>query len=285
MTKFASLPAPDLGDDTYHVWSVNFARLDRSVHQNFMVTDLHDGPMPLDYSFWILRNAARTVLVDTGFGPRAATERGRTLIHDPIVALETIGVPVGSIEDAILTHLHYDHAGNMDRLPRARFHVQDSEVAIATGRCMCEKFIRAPYDVEDIVTLVRHNFADRVRFHDGDEPCLPGISLHHLPGHTDGIQSVLVNTPRGPVLLASDVSHYYANFMRKSPFSLIIDVAESLQSYDRLFELAGDFEHIIPGHDPLTRALFPAVDVAGIMLSALHEAPCDMTAAMLRREA
>ena len=284
MTTLPSLPALDLGDDVYQVWSLNFARLDRTVRQNFMITDLHDGPMPLDYNFWILRNAARTVLVDTGFGPRAAAERNRVLLHDPIEALATLGVSVETIKDVIVTHLHYDHAGNMDRLPCARFHVQDSEVAAATGRCMCEKFMRAAYDVEDIVTLVRHTFADRVRFHDGDDACLPGISLHHLPGHTDGIQSVLVNTPRGPVFLASDVSHYYANFMRKSPFSLIVDVPESLESYDRLFDLAGHFENIIPGHDPLVRTLFPSVEVAGISLAALHETPQAMTGALLRRE-
>jgi glyoxylase-like metal-dependent hydrolase (beta-lactamase superfamily II) len=284
MSNLASLPAPDLGDDTYQVWSLNFARLDRNAHDNFMVADLHDGPMPLDYNFWILRNAARTVLVDTGFGPRAAAERRRILLHDPIEALGTLGIGVESIEDVIITHLHYDHAGNMDRLPTAKFHVQDSEVASATGRCMCEKFMRFPYDVEDIVTLVRHTFADRVCFHDGDDACLPGISLHRLPGHTAGIQAVRVKTDRGPLLLASDVSHYYANFMRKSPFSLIVNVPDTLQSYDRLFELASGIEHIIPGHDPVVREIYPSIDVAGISLSALHEPPQNMTASRLRRD-
>jgi glyoxylase-like metal-dependent hydrolase (beta-lactamase superfamily II) len=284
MTSLNSLPSPDIGDDIYQVWALNFARLDRTVHENFMVPDLHNGPMPLDYNFWILRNSARTVLVDTGFGPRAAAERRRILLHDPIEALGTLGIDIDAIDDVIITHLHYDHAGNMDRIPAAKFHVQDSEVAIATGRCMCEKFLRFPYDVEDIVTLVRHTFAERVCFHAGDDACLPGISLHHLPGHTAGIQSVLVQTARGPVLLASDVSHFYANFMRKSPFSLIVDVPDSLQSYDRLFELAPGYEHIIPGHDPLVRELYPSLEVAGISLSALHETPREMTASLLRRD-
>jgi hypothetical protein len=47
------------------------------------------------------------------------------------------------------------------------------------------------------------------------------------------VQSVLVNTERGPVLLASDVTHSCANFLRHSPFVVTVDVAASLQSYHR----------------------------------------------------
>ena len=53
----------------------------------------------------------------------------------------------------MLTHLHYDHAGNLDKLPRA--HVQDGEMDYATGRCMCHAPLRHAYEVEDVVTLVR----------------------------------------------------------------------------------------------------------------------------------
>ena len=273
MTDPARLPAYDGPEDAYHVYALCFARLERSVHENFMITDLHDGPMPLDYNMWILHNSARTVLVDTGFGPRAAQERGRILDVDPIDALGRLGIDPAAVEDALITHLHYDHAGNMDRLARARFHVQESEVAYATGPCMCEKFMRFPYDVEDVVTLVRHTFADRVRHYRGQAEPLPGISLHHLPGHTAGIQAVRVNTPRGPVLLASDVSHYYANFMRKSPFSLIIDVLETLESYDAMVALVAGVDHIIPGHDPRVREIYPMIDVGGVRLAELHKPP------------
>ena len=61
----------------------------------------------------------------------------------------------------ILTHLHYDHAGTLGSFPRACFHVQDSEVAYATGRCMCHGFLRHPFHVEDVVSFVRHVYAGR----------------------------------------------------------------------------------------------------------------------------
>ena len=42
-------------------------------------------------------------------------------------------------------------------------------MSFATARCMCDHFIRRPFDVEDIVTLVRRNYEERVVLHDGDE--------------------------------------------------------------------------------------------------------------------
>ena len=35
-----------------------------------------------------------------------------------------------------MSHLHYDHSGNTDLFPKARYHLQDCEMAYATGRCM-----------------------------------------------------------------------------------------------------------------------------------------------------
>jgi glyoxylase-like metal-dependent hydrolase (beta-lactamase superfamily II) len=275
MTAAAVLPRPDFAaDDVYHVYALRFASLARNVRENFLITDLHDGPMPLDYYVWILRGTSRTVLVDTGFGAEAAARRGRKRELDPIDALGRLGVEPNEIADVIISHLHYDHAGNLGRLGKARFHIQDREVAFATGRCMCDAFHRFPFDVEDVVSFVRHTYADRVRFHDGDADPLPGISLHLLPGHTAGIQAVRVNTPRGAVVLASDVSHYYANFMRRSPFQLTVDTAATLKSYDRLVALAdGKVDRIVPGHDPWVRQLYPSYEWNGISLSALHEIP------------
>jgi glyoxylase-like metal-dependent hydrolase (beta-lactamase superfamily II) len=261
-------------DDVYEVYSVCFARVqERRIHDNFLRRDMHDGPMPMDFNLWILRNAHRTVLVDTGFGKRAAGQRRRPLDFDPVDALTHLGIDPDAIEDIILTHLHFDHAGNIERFGKARFHVQDAEVGFATGRCMCEPNLRFPFDVEDVVALVRHTFASRVTFHDGDAAPLPGISLHVVPGHTSGIQAVRVMTRRGPIVLASDASHFYANYLRRGPFSVTVDAIATLRSYDRLTQLAGSVERIVPGHDPKVRALYPNHEFGGIGLTALHEDP------------
>jgi glyoxylase-like metal-dependent hydrolase (beta-lactamase superfamily II) len=279
------LPAGPSEDGIYQIFSLCYAKArSRRTEDNFLWRgDVHDGPMPLDYNLWILRNANRTVLVDTGFGPRAAGERGRALDIDPVEALSRVGIDPDLIEDIILTHLHYDHAGNIDRFAKARFHIQDAEVAFATGRCMCTPQMRWAFDVEDVTNLVRHTYADRVCFHDGDATPLPGISVHVMPGHSAGIQAVRVMTPRGPVVLASDVSHYYANVLRKSPFFLTVDAVATLHSYQNLVALAGSVDRLIPGHDPKVRALYPSITCNGIGLSALHETPIPHDAEQLKR--
>jgi len=271
-----SLPSPDTGaDDVYQIYLMRYASaMDRRAHGNFLVRDMHDGPMPVDYNLWIIRNALRTILVDTGFSAPTALRRKRILDFDPVDGLARIGLDPDAIEQIILTHLHFDHAGNIDRFARARFHVQDAEVGFATGRCMCEAFVRRPFDVEDVVTLVRRTYDGRVVFHDGDVSPFPGITLRFLPGHSKGVQAVHVDTPRGPVLLASDVSHYYANFLRKAPFALTVDAIATMKSYNRLMELTGgEVERIIPGHDPKVRHLYPKHVFNGIEVIALHETP------------
>lgn len=274
------LKDPDSSDESiYHVHALRYAKhLDRPPRDNFMATaatadiDPHNT-MPMDFFVWIVSNKFRTILVDSGFGARAAAERGRALDVDPIDAIARLGIDPDKIEDVIITHLHFDHAGNMDRFGKARFHVQEMEAAYATGACMCEPFMRAPFDVEDIVTFVRRLYADRVVFHSGEASPLPGISVHALPGHSAGIQAVRVMTPRGPVLLASDVSHYYANFLRRLPFRLTIDVGATHRSHAQLVKIAGSVDRIIPGHDPRVRSLYRNYVVNDVEVIALHEPP------------
>lgn len=285
MADLTSLPDPETGaQDLWQIWSLCFARgLTRRVHDNFIHRDMHDGPMPIDFNLWILRNRHRVLLVDTGFGPEAAARRGRPLDFDPVEGLARIGIPPESVTDVLLTHLHYDHAGNIDRFPNARFHIQDGEVAFATGRCMCEAHLRFPFDVEDVVALVRRIYADRVTFHDREAAPFPGITLHALPGHSAAVQGVRVRTARGPVFLASDISHYFANLLTMKPFSIILSVPETLTSYRKALDLAGGVEHLIPGHDPKIRRHYPGVIVNGVTLHALHLPPEGMTEDVMKR--
>lgn len=272
-----TLPTPDVSGDVYEVYAMRYAASPEQKRSNcFMrgsIDDLHDGPMPLDFYIWIIRNRDRLILVDTGFGHRAAAERQRPIFFAPHEGLARLGISEESIEEIILTHLHFDHAGGLDRYPNARFHVQDAEVEYATGRCMCHAIGRFPYDVEDVVMLVRRTYAERVVFHDGDANVFPGISVHLLPGHSRGMQGVRVNTVRGPIFLASDASHYYENFDRYAPYGVTIDVQLTLATYQRLRDLVEDPALIVPGHDPLVRSRFSTLSVSGIELTVLHQ-PC-----------
>jgi glyoxylase-like metal-dependent hydrolase (beta-lactamase superfamily II) len=104
----------------------------RSDH--FIGGDPHDGPMPMDYFVWV--GSSRMFLVDTGFTAETAARRKCQFLRCPIESLREIGLQPDSITDVVLTHLHYDHVGNFHKLPNARFHLQEREMAFATGRHM-----------------------------------------------------------------------------------------------------------------------------------------------------
>ncbi len=90
----------------------------------------------MDYFVWAVVGERETWVVDTGFGTLDATARQRRLLRSAAEALATVGVDAGAITDVVLTHLHYDHAGGLEQFPNARFHVQEREMAFATGRHM-----------------------------------------------------------------------------------------------------------------------------------------------------
>ncbi len=216
----------------------------------------------------MLRRGGQAYLVDTGFAQEAADRRGRELIRNPIAALKLLDIDPDALTEVILTHLHYDHAGNLDRLPKARFHIQDREVAYATGRSMGHAVLRHPFDLENTLDMVRHVYAGRAVFHDGDAELAPGLSLHRVGGHSAGLQIVRVWTSRGWLVLAADAAHLYANYRERRPFPVVHHVGEMLEGYRRLDELAASPDHVIPGHDPEVMETYPAPspDLAGIVV-------------------
>ena len=258
----------------YQVFALRYAHVERRRADNFMeIHDAHDLPMPMDYFVWVIRSNDRSVLVDTGFNQEAADLRGRTLLRCPIRALEHVGLRAEDITDTVITHMHYDHAGNTDLLPHSRFHLQEAEMRYATGRYMLYKPLRQPFNVTDVVNIVRGVYQERVVFHDGDAELAPGIELIKVGGHTQGLQAVRVHTERGWVVLASDASHYYDNMEMEAPFPVVFNVGDMLDGYRKLLSLAESPAHLIPGHDPLVRDRYPFHGSLEADVVALHMPP------------
>lgn len=243
---------------SYEVYAIRYARHDRLASENFLGGDPHDGPMPLDYFIWAAVSGGKTFIVDTGFGREQAEKRKRELIRSPADGLKALGIDPARVEDVIITHMHYDHAGNLDLFPNATFHIQDREMAYCTGRCMCHAALRGGFEPGDVSGMVRRIFAGRVRFHDGAAELAPGLSVHYIGGHTMGLQSVRVMTRRGWVVLASDAAHLYAHLEQGRAFPIVYNVADMLEGHRTLKQLASSPRHIVPGHDPLVMKRYPA---------------------------
>src|SRR3979411_2907564 len=245
--------------NAYEIYALRYATMSpRTPHLNYIVPDPHETTAPdLDYFVWLIRGHGRHILVDPGFNAEEAKLRNRKLTLNPVDALARFGVNADDIKDVVVTHLHYDHAGNLDRFPNARFHLQDREMSYATGRCMCFGALRHPFSIEHVTLMVRHVYGERVTFHSGDGEVAPGVTVHRVGGHSDGLQVVRGETAGGPVVLASDAAHYYGNLHRRSPFPIVYNIGDMCQGWEIVERLAGHPDRIIPGHDPIVREIYP----------------------------
>jgi glyoxylase-like metal-dependent hydrolase (beta-lactamase superfamily II) len=234
----------------YEIYAIRYATRDARRSDHFIGGDPHDGPMPMDYYTWLAAGPAGAFVIDTGFTAEMAKQRNRTFLRCPSKSLSLLGVEPGGVKDVILTHMHYDHVGNFHRFPNARFHLQEREMAYATGKYMRYARIGNSYHVEDVVGMVRLNFKGRVEMHCGSVEIAAGLILHPAPGHSAGLQIVQVHTRRGWVVLASDATHFYENMATNRPFTTAFHIGQMLDAYRVLERLAPSSRHIIPGHDP-----------------------------------
>lgn len=250
----------------YEIHAIRYARRDAMRSAHFIGGDPHDSPMPMDYFVWLVRNAERTIVVDTGFTAEVANKRKREYLRCPTEGLAALGVDAAKVADVVLTHMHYDHVGTFHKFTSARFHLQDAEMNFATGRNMRYGKFGHSYEPDDVCGMIRLVYEQRVEFHSGVDEIAPGVTLHQIGGHTDGMQCVRVWTQRGWVVLASDTSHYYEHFEKYRVFPTVYNLGDVMKGYETLRGLADSMQHIVPGHDPLVmqRYAAPGRELEGI---------------------
>jgi len=213
----------------------------------------------MDYFFWALRSGERTIVVDTGANSAKMPPRGRRSLIEPEAALAGVGIDAAEVTEVFLTHAHWDHIGNLDLFPKAHFWMQAREMASITGPDMTYKKIRGAYQPDEVQRLVGLLYENRLTFLEGDGAFAPGVDYVLLAGHSAGQTGLRVQTERGPVLLASDAVHYYREIAEELTFAAFNDVKEMLASLRRCrAEVDGDWSRLLPGHDPIVSAAYPA---------------------------
>ena len=188
---------------------------------NWRITSLRLGELYLPHGCgimrdpvhcWLVQNGEINLLVDSGMA-EIATIRDRLKVdgfgggHDALrYELGREGLTPDDIDYVVLTHMHFDHADNLDLFPRACVVVQRQELFAAIDPVPSQRIF---YWKSSIANLQERKRPAALRLVDGDVDLLPGIRLLSVPSHTEGMQVVVVTTEKGRAAIVSDLGDHY----------------------------------------------------------------------------
>jgi len=190
------------------------------------------------------------VLFDTGWWPQAVPLLDGLGLKPAITPaqslprlLEQAELEPDQIGKVILSHLHVDHAGGVQFLPKAEFIVQKDEYSYAFHPHAFSQlaYIQPAFDFPSYKwTLI-----------DGDQVLMPGLTVVLANGHTPGLQALIVDLPEtGVVILASDCCYLGQNLDQEIIPGIVWDPTRALHSIKKLKTLAHLLDGVVfPNHD------------------------------------
>ena len=138
---------------------------------------------------------------------RVLVDTGMTELHPAMADMDPRLRPLSEqdfdlagIDIVVNTHLHADHCGGNHLFAGKPFYVQRRELDDARSK--------------DDYTIREWVEAPGVRYVpvDGEHELLPGLRLVPAPGHTPGMQMVVVETGGRPVIVGGDVAVWFGEF-------------------------------------------------------------------------
>jgi glyoxylase-like metal-dependent hydrolase (beta-lactamase superfamily II) len=211
---------------------------------------------------WLIRGGGHTILFDSGFHRQRYIDQFRpTDFLSPDKALQEAGEDPASVTDIIVSHAHWDHMDGIDLFPAATIWIQKAEYEYYTGAAWQAGGRHGGIEPEDVQELVRRNIAGKVRVVDGDDKeILPGIRAYIGARHTFASQYIRVEG-QPPYVLASDNCYLYQNLKLRVAGATFLpgDAPANIAAQQRMIELAGSADRVVPGHDPEQFKRFPTV--------------------------
>jgi len=251
----AAIPPPE-----YSIYAIRYADSPGDLVSDMVMGASKDEKIDTVYAFWLIRGGGRNILFDSGFHRERWFKEWTILNYTrPDEAVKLAGVQPEEITDVVISHAHWDHMGSIDLFPKATIWIQKEEFRYYTGEAWQPGGKHGGIDPEDVQALARLNTEGRVRLIDGDDvEILPGIRSYTGGRHTYASQYLLV-AGAPSFVLASDNADLYRNLethMASATFSEA-DYAANIKNQQRMVQLAGSLDRVVPGHDALQFQKFP----------------------------
>jgi glyoxylase-like metal-dependent hydrolase (beta-lactamase superfamily II) len=202
--------------------------------------------MDLPILAFYIEGADKKILVDTGGSdPRDPVEarlRGpyvRTKDQEIVTALrKKVNVAPEEIDIVINNHLHWDHCAGNDLFPNAEIIVQKRELESALN----------PVPLLSIAYIRKYLEEVKYTTVDGNAEIVKGVSVVLAPGHTEGLQGVLVEAQENRYFLAGDCVPLYESLNHNPPWpnGLFVNLREYYETQMKVSRLGAV---VIPGHD------------------------------------
>jgi glyoxylase-like metal-dependent hydrolase (beta-lactamase superfamily II) len=257
----------------YSIYAIRYANSPGDPVNSMVMGAPNGEKLDTVYALWLIRGAGRNIIFDSGFHRERWFKQWK--IEDyirPDKAVALAGVDAEDITDIIISHAHWDHMGGIDLFPKAIVWIQKAEFEYYSGAAWQPGGRHGGIDAEDVQELVRLNTAGRLRFVNGDNiEILPGIRAYQGARHTFASQYIRV-AGNPPFVLASDNVDLYRNIAERKSSATFSkdDQALNIAEQQRMIQLAGSSERVIPGHDALQFEKFPTAGRIATIRSAAH---------------
>jgi N-acyl homoserine lactone hydrolase len=158
--------------------------------------------------------------------------------------LTQLGLAPGDIDYVVLSHLHFDHAGNVQQFKetdaRLVCSAAEKEWAFGFEGPFNGAHLKADYEGLDFETVT------------GDEEFLPGVSFIQTPGHTPGSMSMRVDLPEtGTMIFTADAVYMGASYGPPAvPAAIVNNLEQFYASVEKLRAIATESNAtMVFGHD------------------------------------
>ena len=255
LALFRAPAAPD-----YSIYAIRFADSPGDFVADMIVGAPKGEKIDTIYAVWLIQGAGHNILFDSGFHRERWFKEWT--IRDylrPDEAVKLAGLQPEQITDIVISHAHWDHMGGIDLFPKAVVWIQKEEFGYYTGQAWQSGGNHGGIDPEDVQVLVKLNTEGRVRLVDGDNVELfPGIRACTGGHHTYASQYLFVDGAP-PFVLASDNSYLYRNLQTHMASATFTEDyhAANIKNQERMIQLAGSTDRVVPGHDALQFKKFP----------------------------